>query len=159
MTHHTIAVSYVTAALDALDARDAELSRAARLATERAYAPYSNFHVGAAAWVAGRPEPLLAANVENAAFPQCICAEAALIAAANATEHGRPIEAIAIAIASSRAQATGAAPCGSCRQQLFETEVRQGGSGIRLLLVGSNDEVRVFESCAQLLPLGFVLAA
>lgn len=81
---------------------------------ERAYAPYSGFHVGAA--LLGTDGSITeACNVENAAFPAGTCAERAALAAAVA--HGvRTFRSIAIA---SSAQEP-APPCGMCRQALIE---------------------------------------
>jgi cytidine deaminase len=88
---------------------------AAALAVARnAYAPYSAFHVGAALLDAeGRIHA--GANVENAAYPQGVCAEAAAIAAMVAAG-GRRIEAIAVA-----GPGPGlCTPCGGCRQKIRE---------------------------------------
>jgi cytidine deaminase len=108
-----------------LDALVAE----ARLAKERAYAPYSRFQVGAA--VATDRGVFSGANVENASYGVTICAER--VAAASAVAAGaRRIE--AVAITSSAAGPT--SPCGACRQFLFEfgpdmTVVSEGPSGGR----------------------------
>ncbi len=158
MPLQTWTLSYDLQRLESLDAQRRTLCVAAREATGLAYAPYSQFRVGAAAWIEGKSAFVQAANLENAAYPQCICAEAALLATLHATAPGQQILAVAIAVSSPRADPAGAAPCGSCRQQLFEAEHRQGGAPIELLLVGSNDEVKVFESCGSLLPLGFLLS-
>jgi cytidine deaminase len=75
-----------------------------------AYAPYSNYQVGAA--VLARDGRVLAgANVENAAYPLGVCAERSAIAKA-ASEGLRPGDLEAIAITAS--------PCGGCRQWLHE---------------------------------------
>ena len=158
MAIRSVHIDYSTIPLTELGGSERALCVAARSATALAYAPYSQFRVGASARVAGSNELVSAANLENAAYPQCICAEAALLATIHATRPGSRIEAIAIAVDSPRADPAGAAPCGSCRQQLFEAEQRQNGQPIELLLVGGNDEVTVFEKCSDLLPLGFVLA-
>jgi len=83
--------------------------RAVALA-ERAYAPYSNYLVGAA--VRARDGRLFeGVNVENAAYPLGICAERAAIARA-VVEGCRPGDLEAIGITAS--------PCGGCRQWLYE---------------------------------------
>jgi cytidine deaminase len=77
---------------------------------ERAYAPYSNFFVGAA--VRARDgRVFVGTNVENAAYPLGICAEKSAIACAVA-EGCRPGDLEEIAITAS--------PCGGCRQWLYE---------------------------------------
>jgi cytidine deaminase len=89
---------------------DNELYEAAFEASQAAYAPYSNFLVGAAALLRdGRV--VTGANVENASYPLGICAERTALARA-VTDGSQPgdIEAIAIT----------ASPCGGCRQWLLE---------------------------------------
>lgn len=155
MAQASITLTYEVADLTALAPAERALCEAAREATALAYAPYSRFRVGCAARLAGVDEFIPAANLENAAYPQCICAEAGLLARIHAQYPGRVIEALAIAVAGAGASDEGAGPCGSCRQQLFEAEARQGGRAIRLHLVGGNDVVRTMSDCAGLLPLGF----
>jgi cytidine deaminase len=97
---------------------DAALVAAAVAVAGNAYAPYSGFRVGAAVRDAeGRVH--LGANVENAAYPQGVCAEAAAIAAMVAAG-GRRIEAIAVAgpgPGPGPAEGGGlCTPCGGCRQ-------------------------------------------
>ena len=87
-----------------------ELLERAAAAAAHAYAPYSNYKVGAA--VLARDGRVIAgANVENAAYPLGVCAERAAIAKA-ASEGLRPGDVEAIAITAS--------PCGGCRQWLHE---------------------------------------
>jgi len=81
---------------------------------ERAYAPYSNFPVGAAALVDdGRV--VVGCNVENAAYGVVLCAECGLVSSLHATGGGRLTHFICV---------NGAAevimPCGRCRQLLWE---------------------------------------
>jgi cytidine deaminase len=87
-----------------------ELLAAADVAAANAYAPYSEYQVGAAV-LACDGRVFAAANVENAAYPLGICAERAAIAKA-ASEGLRPGDVEAIAITAS--------PCGGCRQWLHE---------------------------------------
>jgi cytidine deaminase len=85
------------------------LARATAVA-ERAYAPYSNYHVGAA--VRARDGRIYeGVNVENAAYPLGICAERTAIACA-VVNGCRPGDLVEIAITAS--------PCGGCRQWLYE---------------------------------------
>jgi cytidine deaminase len=87
-----------------------ELLAAADAAAAHAYAPYSEYQVGAAV-LARDGGVITAANVENAAYPLGVCAERAAIAKA-ASEGLRPGDMEAIAITAS--------PCGGCRQWLHE---------------------------------------
>ena len=92
---------------------DADLQARARAVAERAYAPYSRYHVGAAVLTTdGRV--FEGVNVENAAYPLGVCAERTALARA-ATDGVRPGEVEAVAITAS--------PCGGCRQWLHEFRV------------------------------------
>ncbi len=91
-----------------------DLLSAAHDARARAYAPYSNFRVGAALDV-GDGHVILGTNVENASYGLGICAERAAIAAA-ITAGFRTFH--AIAVAGNEGALT--SPCGACRQVLAE---------------------------------------
>jgi homotetrameric cytidine deaminase len=90
------------------------LIEAARGVMQRAYAPYSRYVVGAALRA---PDGSIhvGANVENSAYPQGQCAEAAAIGALVAAGHTRIVEAAVIAGANEFC-----VPCGGCRQRLRE---------------------------------------
>ena len=138
-----------------LSPKHVTLARAARAATELAYAPYSEFRVGAAARLADG-EVVSAANLENAAYPQCLCAEATLLGTLHTQHAGVRIESIAVAVAGERPRVDVAAPCGSCRQQLHEAQARQGAP-FELLLCNSDGSVYLFSDASALLPFGFAL--
>ncbi|HET9753319.1 MAG TPA: cytidine deaminase [Myxococcales bacterium] len=89
------------------------LLRAASRARSRAYAPYSNFPVGAAVLAGGRV--FAACNVENSAYPLSVCAERNAVAMAVAAGERR-IDAVAVV----GGAGSPAAPCGGCRQVLAE---------------------------------------
>lgn len=80
----------------------------------RAYAPYSNFHVGAAIRTSSGAV-FVGCNVENIAFPEGTCAEAGAIAAMIAGGETRISEVAVIADAPEPVS-----PCGGCRQKLAE---------------------------------------
>ena len=91
-----------------------QLVAAARAARERAYAPYSKFAVGAALLdEAGRVHA--GCNVENAAYPQGLCAEASALAHLVLAGGSKVL---AVVVAGVAAQPV--TPCGGCRQKLRE---------------------------------------
>lgn len=112
-------------------------------AAYRAYAPYSRYRVGAALMTDGG-EILDGCNVENAAYPLCICAERVALGTAVAAGH-RAFRAIAVATRSSPP----ATPCGACRQVLHEL-----GAGMDIILCNHLGEVRR-TTVADLLPQAF----
>ncbi len=121
--------------------------------SERAYAPYSGFKVGAACLLKNGTV-IGGSNQENAAYPAGICAERNAVFQANAVYPDEPI--LAVAVAAQNAQgfvSNPTAPCGICRQVLLEAEQRYAAP-IRILLYGTS-EVAIFESAADLLPLSF----
>ena len=123
---------------------DSELVALAKQARERAYAPYSNFPVGAA--LLGRSGRVYSGcNVENASYPLTTCAERTAVTKA-VSEGEREFEAIAVVTA------TGATPCGGCRQILREFGGPHGD--LRVLVADTAGNVRVF-TIAELLPEGF----
>lgn len=91
-----------------------ELKRRAREASQRAYAPYSGFAVGAAI-LASTGEICAGANVENASFGLTICAERNAIFQAVA-QGARKIGVVVIYTPTSAA----VSPCGACRQVIHE---------------------------------------
>mgnify|MGYP001076257622 CR=1 FL=1 len=125
-------------------ASDMELVTLARQARERAYAPYSNFAVGAAL-LTRSGQVFSGCNVENAVYPLCTCAEHT--AATKAVSEGeQEFEAIAVVTA------TGATPCGSCRQILREFSGPEGD--LRVIVADLEGQVRTF-TIAELLPEAF----
>lgn len=127
-------------------ALDAELERAARAARERAYAPYSHFHVGAALVVASG-EIFTGANVENASYGLCICAERNAVVAAALAGH-RDVRAICVVTDASPP----ASPCGMCRQTLLEFAAQPATT--RIIALGPNG-ARDEWTLAELIPHGF----
>jgi cytidine deaminase len=125
-------------------ALEQRLLQAARAVRERAYAPYSNFAVGAALLdEAGRIHA--GANVENAAYPQGLCAEACAIAHLVAAG-GRRIRAVAVC----GEAAEPVTPCGGCRQKL-----REFAADATPVLVGDASGLRARYTLGELLPASF----
>jgi len=123
-----------------------DLFAAARHAFENAYAPYSNFKVGAALR-SGSGAVYSGANVENAAYPIGNCAEASAIAALIAAGEREIVE-VAIVAAGERL----CTPCGGCRQRLAEF----AGADLKIH-IGSPDGHRETLTLGDLLPHGFRL--
>ena len=124
--------------------RDNELIKAAIAAMPQAYAPYSNFQVGAAI-CDDKGQIHTGVNVENAAYPQGACAEAGAIAAM-VMAGGRSITAVAVA---GRGDAL-CTPCGGCRQRLREF----AGPQMPIIICGPDGE-RARYSLESLLPHSF----
>ena len=131
-----------------------ELLVAARKALENSYSPYSNFKVGAAAKLQNG-QMVIGANMENASFPLCICAEKACIAQCESRFPGIAVEVIAITAKGAKdAIRHPISPCGSCRQVLMEKEQRQG-QALQIVLFGEQGPVWSFSSAEHLLPHPF----
>ena len=122
--------------------QETELARRAAQAREWAYAPYSHYTVGAALLTASG-KIYDGVNVENAAYPDTICAERT--AAVKAVSEGER-EFVAIAVASGN----GGSPCGSCRQVLSEF-----GLHMRVFIVDGSGQIVQRSTLAELLPFSF----
>ena len=123
---------------------DKKLFRMAVKASENAYAPFSDFHVGAAL-LAKDGKVYTGVNVENSSYGATICAERTAMVKA-ISEGCREFEAIAIA-------GNGAAswPCGICRQFMYEF-----CPDIRVISGENEDELKSY-TLQELLPEGFKL--
>ena len=133
---------------------DAILFNKARQATGDAYAPYSGFHVGAAARLSNGII-LTGSNQENASFPAGLCAERVLLSSISSNYPDVPVEAIAISYNSDIIPSDHpVAPCGICRQTLYEYESRLH-QPIRLILGGMTGKILVIANTASLLPFAF----
>ena len=124
------------------DEQRAELIRQAQAARQRAYAPYSNYLVGAAL-LTETGKLYLGANVENAAYPTCMCAERVAIYKA-VTDGERKFAAIAVVTSN------GGTPCGSCRQVIAEF-------GLQTVVLIADTSGRLLQEAtiAELLPGSF----
>jgi cytidine deaminase len=123
--------------------QDAMLS-AARAAREKAYAPYSKFLVGAAVLDEhGRIH--VGCNVENAAYPQGICAEAGALSAMVAAGGRKAVAVLIVGMAESPVT-----PCGGCRQKLREFAAQDTP-----VWIANTQGVLLELTMAQLLPHSF----
>jgi cytidine deaminase len=122
----------------------ATLAAVAREARERAHAPYSRYRVGAALLDEhGRVHA--GCNVENAAYPQSLCAEAVALGALVAAG-GTRVRAVAVAGDGSEP----IVPCGGCRQKLSEFAAADTP-----VLAVDDASVRACHTLGELLPFGF----
>lgn len=137
--------------LEELKSADVELINEARLALQKAYAPYSHFRVGVALRLrSGRV--VHGSNQESEVYPAGLCAERVALYY-TASEYGDdPIECVAIASSPSPRECT---PCGECRQVLLDMERRQA-SPIRVIMSGESSAT-ITLSAESLLPLSFKL--
>ena len=151
-----IEIPYEGLAIEELDGQDKLLMEAAREATRRSYAPYSRFHVGAAALLENGMM-VTGTNQENVASPSGLCAERTTLFYANSQHPEKAVKALAITARTPDGDFVHSpvTPCGACRQVMTETENRYG-KPIRILLCGS-EEVYIAESARSLLPLSFDL--
>ncbi len=118
-----------------------ELIAQAMEVRERAYAPYSGYHVGAA--LLGKSGRVYTGcNVENAVYPLTTCAERTAVVKA-VSEGERKFVALAVVTEN------GGSPCGSCRQTL-----REFGKDIVVLIADAAGDYRE-TTVAELLPDGF----
>ena len=154
MKNLTHTCHYVLCTYDELTAADRQLIDAAKAATQRSYAPYSHFHVGAAALLADGTV-VTGTNQENAAYPSGLCAERTTLFYAGSAHPDKPVVALAIAAYTDGAfTSTPIAPCGACRQVLLETEQRHH-QFIRVLLYGTEGIYIIEGGTRELLPLTF----
>lgn len=148
----TLAITYHHFdSLESLPKADKELIEAARKATEKAFAPYSEFRVGAAALLRSG-EVVSAANCESEVYPSGMCAERVLLYNLQINHADDPIVAFAIASVPAERECY---PCGSCRQTLLDAQKRQQ-SPIRIIM-SSAESATIVDSAEELLPFSFKL--
>ena len=117
-----------------------------------AYAPYSNFRVGAAV-VTEDKEIIAGSNQENAAYPSGLCAERVALFYSSATHPDARIKAIAV-VANKKGEWVPAMPCGSCRQVIREYETKQS-EPIKIVMAYKDGKFLIAEGAEDLLPLSF----
>jgi cytidine deaminase len=142
--------------------------QAARAVRARAHAPYSKFHVGAAL-LDEHGQVHVGCNVENAAYPQGVCAEAGAISALVAAG-GRRVEAVVVVGEVPRPHtdagngdgdgggqstavpipSTPVTPCGGCRQKL-----REFAGALTPIIMADGTTVLLRSTLDELLPHSF----
>lgn len=137
-----------------LSEKERNLLKQAIKARSDAYAPYSNFQVGAAVLLENG-KIVIGNNQENASYPSGLCAERVAIFQAGAKYPDVAINAIAISAASkSNPVRQPAAPCGNCRQSIAEYEHKQN-QPISIVFQGQEGPIYKCNSIAEILPLAF----
>ncbi len=145
--------NYQETTISQLSSTIQNLSVAANDACLLAYAPYSNFKVGAAILLSDGTI-ITGANQENASYPAGICAERAALAKLNFNNTELKVIAIAVIYNSKKAIDKPLAPCGFCRQVIMEVQTEQQ-TPIALYLCSPNGQVMVIDNAASLLPFVF----
>jgi cytidine deaminase len=152
LEYNTTILEY--ASVDELSSDDKQLVVMAREAAEVAYAPYSNFQVGAALML-GNGVCVKGCNQENVAYPSGLCAERVAVFSAYSQYPGIAMNTIAITAKSKNFTVDNPiTPCGSCRQVLAEYEHLQG-SPIRIIMTGETGKVLIIQKVEDILPLSF----
>jgi len=129
---------------------DEQLLTLAREAAAKAYAPYSNFHVGCVIQSVD-DEVVTGANMENACYRLGICAEQSALTAA---QHQFGLDKVARIAVVGGSDATVCTPCGGCRQAILEA-AQLSGRDVEILC-GSGDGSAVERHViGELIPFGF----
>lgn len=133
---------------------DRQLLAVAGRQVHHAYAPYSKFKVGAALLLANG-KIIAGNNVENAAYPMCLCAEQTAMGAAASRFPDVPILSLAVTVYNEKRMISEpAGPCGACRQIISEAEDRHQQK-ISIIMQGENGPVYKLQSAKDLLPISF----
>lgn len=153
MERREIIIPIVEKRFEEMSAEERELIDAARDIARTAYAPYSEFRVGAAVRLAdGRI--VTGSNQENAAYPSGLCAERTALFYAGAQYPDQAVTALAVtAMRKDDEYVKVAAPCGGCRQVLLESATRHEHP-YPVYLAGP-ESAQIVEDCRLLLPINF----
>lgn len=123
-------------------------------ARKTAYAPYSNFNVGAAL-ILENGKIITGSNQENAAYPSGICAErVAIWKAASDYPNVKVTKLLINANSNNKIVDSPVSPCGACRQTLFEYESKQD-EAIEIYFMGETGKIFKTDSLKDLLPVAF----
>lgn len=138
-----------------LDAETLHLIAEAKQAAITSYAPYSNFHVGAAVML-DDGTIIKGNNQENAAYPSGLCAERTALFYAHAQHPQTPIRKIAIAACQDeKFTHLPVTPCGACRQVMAEYAGKNEAT-MQVILYGT-ESIYIIDDARELLPLTFEL--
>lgn len=123
-------------------------------AAQKAYAPYSDFKVGAALLLSDGTI-VKGNNQENIAYPSGLCAERVALFYAGATYPGTAVKTIVVVAEGDLiGEDECVSPCGSCRQVIAESESRQE-TPIRIILVSRDGKTWIFDSINDILVFPF----
>ena len=154
MKQITITSTISVLSKEELSAQELNLMQQAIEARSKAYAPYSNFTVGAAILL-DNGIVVQGSNQENAAYPSGLCAERVAIYYAGATyPNAKMLKMFITASPEDRDLEEPIPPCGSCRQAIAEYEIKQETS-IELFFMGAKGLIYKSNSLKNLLPLLF----
>src|SRR5438270_3233495 len=129
---------------------DEQLLGLARAAAAKAYAPYSNFHVGCAIESVDG-EVVTGANMENACYRLGLCAEQSALTAA---QHKFGLNQIARIAVVGGADETVCTPCGGCRQAILEAG-QLSGRDVQILCGSGDGSAIERHTIGELIPFGF----
>jgi len=147
-----IEFSFERKKIEELTHRQKEVIETAKNACDKSYSPYSHFSVGAAVEMENG-EILSASNQENASYPSGLCAERNVLFYAKAQYPDKEVIRIAIVAKNEGVVTkTPVSPCGSCRQVMTETAMRQKRK-IELIMAG--EDTCIVHDVNDLLPLQF----
>ena len=153
MENKKLVIDYVEYdSLDEMSECERRLMECAMEAAHSAYAPYSNFHVGAAVLLADGTI-VRGSNQENSAYPSGLCAERTALFSASAQYPEQAVLALAV-VGHFKGAYTEASPCGACRQVMAEYETRYGGR-LTVFCYLKGGRIRKIEGVESLLPFGF----
>lgn len=152
MKESNLSIQYQQLSYQELPEKDRQGLDHARLMADKAYAPYSNFFVGASALLENGKR-IGGNNQENAAYPSGLCAERVALFAAKSNYPRLDVESLSVFIPAI-SDPTIPSPCGACRQVISEVQLAQKYP-IRLLLMNSDQSVWLFDDDSVLLPFSF----
>ena len=153
MEQINLSTKIIVCSYEELNVSEKKLIDVAKEACERAYAIYSNFHVGAAILL-DNSKIVSGNNQENAAFPSGLCAERTTLFYANSRyPNEKPVSMAIAAYTNGSFTEEPITPCGACRQVILEAENRYKNP-VRILLYGKS-KIYIIESIKDLLPLSF----
>lgn len=138
-----------------LSMKDQSLVKEAYRAMNNAYAPYSRFQVGASVLLENG-QIILGNNQENLAYPSGLCAERVALYYAGANYPNEAIDSICIVAKGTLISSDLLlSPCGSCRQVMMESSMRQS-KPIRVIMVNQDNRTLVINKVQDLLPFAFI---